>query len=979
MSSAKSIFSFKYYKYILKKMMPAFIILALIMMAINFITYSTGRFTVSVLSLINISYPNIAFLYIYPVILGVMLFRFLFSKKKSDYFGSMPIKRSELFFTNIVVGATSILLTVLLNTIVVGFTARFFMPAVALAPSVLVSYFGFWVAAYLLCFAMVSLAATVSGTVMGQLTLSAVFAFIPGLITIIAQLPKISSTTSQIYSNNSVMASSLNGFVQTLSAPFYFISQLIMYSMDEMWYGLFANMENPLVILYNFVLAIILIIIGAVLLKKRRFEIAENAYANNKLLILVKACIFVPIAFWFFSITGKATDAITALFFLIFIIIAYIVIDIILKKGLRNFSKSMIMLLCCMLIGLVVNMGIEKLTSIQLKKTIDTTQKVESVSVYVKPIGVVLDQTYGVKNNYIKLDFTDEQLCTLVSNSLKSNVKNDYDSAISRNYWYMTINIGGKTYTNNYALVDSFSDRLFELIESDSAIMQSLDYTKKINIDSTILTSYVEAVQMPVYTPDYTENPEENMGEETIVTGGSITTFIKNKSIITNKIIEANKVYDQMSLKDKYEYDEQFNNMGMYAYGNDFYSYFSSRKYFHSGSYDNSPFSTSYMNGNAKAVYRIDGKYCYVMRHLDEAMQVDIMNILNEEAKDYISKNPDLESCSFTSYINSPKEFPEGISTYLENAFDFLGSELNSVAVNSKPLTIDDNIIRVYQKSKDGRKMTSFYFSYENDIEGLSSSLAQKAKQEFSELKNTNNENFWGYLSSNIEGCLNSSLYMDVESYYKNIDVPNLYGKLATDFEPYYTDLMYSPIDLEKLEGKDILCFSIHGRDDNYYNSSKKNFYFLLDESLYKYLKDNLREYENISQLGFEIIDVFYINGVPIKESDDINYFVKAIGSSLINFSSDKVAEADFKWKYRADFNPKSINEGDDYDTGIYYLDFDYSRYYESYQKDSNGFYTATIHLSPGMSKRLNELKELYKDEIIEEGVRTPNTEGEVE
>ena len=319
MRSMNSIFSGRYYIYSLKRILPYALAMTAIMIVLNVMTYVVNNpfgYETCIYT-VNISFVTIPLMYLYPVLLSVGLFNFLHKKNKSDFFGSSPIKRTSLFITNIIVGFTVIAGMLLINTFVLLAIVKTNYALNIASPMIFFEHFIVWLAGYMVVFAIASLAASISGTVIAQLLATCIFLFLPAFLAYMVQAPLFEGMNNPNLSNYTAVTSDLF-YLNTVSMDSIFMFRsyhtllfAFLFNFNG-FYG-FGNIAGLLNILYNFILAAGVIILGAVMLKKRSFETAEMPFKNNIILDVMLGLAFFPL-FFIGVITIEATFSVCLLY-----------------------------------------------------------------------------------------------------------------------------------------------------------------------------------------------------------------------------------------------------------------------------------------------------------------------------------------------------------------------------------------------------------------------------------------------------------------------------------------------------------------------------------------------------------------------------------------------------------------------------------------------------------------------------------------
>lgn len=311
MPKNNSFFDRRYFVYLLKRILPFFISSNIVMLISSFLIYMMKSPYIFLFGEVSdLSYGLLAFVYIYPVLLGIFIFRFLFSKKQSDFAGSLPINRSAIFCTGVLTGGIACFIPCLLMTFLAGVELHVFCGNnIYVIPEIYLITVLFWFIAYFSAFMLTSAAAFLSGTYVTHIILTAVFLLSPAVLELSVRI-----FTGGFFRKSTTFLPSVCGI------PYIFIS-------DNK-----AGLNSVFGVIYGLVFAILLIFAGKFLFKKRKFEKAGEPYVSRTVFDLVRFGIYLPACFVF--VCGLCDGS--SVFLLFFLILGVFLCEVLMNRGLRK-------------------------------------------------------------------------------------------------------------------------------------------------------------------------------------------------------------------------------------------------------------------------------------------------------------------------------------------------------------------------------------------------------------------------------------------------------------------------------------------------------------------------------------------------------------------------------------------------------------------------------------------------------------------
>jgi hypothetical protein len=607
-----------------------------------------------------------AFMYIIPIALCIGMFGFIHKKNYADFILSSPVKRSSVFFTNIISALImiSVMLVVNLLFIALVISAGENYQAYVSAGDYFLSFF-YNLAGYMLVFAASSFAAVITGTAITQAYMTFIILFLPTFITAYIQFPfLIQSYTSFMTSQYTIP---LNQILLIPNIPAMPITQIMLtasgYQYAE-FYGIHYFFEAKS-ICYTLLVAVLYVIAGMLLFRKYKAENAGKSFVNKGVGIFAYAGSFGPVMALIFLIFAHAdyTDMFDSPLFYLFIIvsfISFIIATLIFNKGFTEFGKHLVIYLVLIISTSVIS-GIINVTAERSLKTIDfRTDEIKSVSVYMKPVNAQpITDTY-VSKNYIKVKIDDEDMLDLLSGG--NDTGTDY-------YCEITLS-NGKQATVVSRLTEEFINALYNYIDENVEIKKTLLFLP--GADHVVCTSL---------------NIETSHGYSTY------SSSFEKKNEIQKKITEREKEYLDIPISKLYQnrnsvtrfgyvsnYEEDMLNYGFINSDSVNFSLAALRNY--NGQYYASNYfidnSSQFFNGFAKESHERAER---ILKKIDSSTTVSIAGAFDLGEEQYILLDEIIPSL--------PAVMPGDFSNAVKNALNEpIGTEnIVAVAISSEKET----------------------------------------------------------------------------------------------------------------------------------------------------------------------------------------------------------------------------------------------------------------------------------------------------
>lgn len=532
------LFNYKFLKQNLKKSSSILYFCCLIVPLLNLIVLLLfgQNSEYSSTSLAGISIVNAILLFIVPLILSLILFGFLLKKRSSDFVLSMPLSRKEIFISNTIGGISLIFLMMLVNTLML-LIFTFVIPILNISIAMIIDYFILWLIAYIFVFTLYNLAILVSGNVITSLVVSVLLMFLLPIISAYSGAKIISYGNYELmckdkecvpqeylcYDDFKCLNEIEKGYYTTyidnndeyfnnyITNHFTMPSKLFFYLFDTNHNNLYNNIS----IIKMLISSIIFGGLGYYALLKRKTEIAETSFNNDKIHLLVKCLTCIPFVIYLFEIVDNYQfDKLMSVFLLILLVIYYYVYDFILRRKVKNKSLSIgsfILTIVLVIIFCTINNNIE----IGNHKTY-TNKDIEGM--YVIPINY--RYVYADSPKFETTYRNDKEYINLISKYLYNNQNNN-----NGNYnIIVNLKVDGKYFRKNISVGKEDYQEIVDMTINDEKFIQEyrdINYDniynikfKNRNIDRNDLSELIDLVKTSINKIDLNTYDEDRGSDE---------------------------------------------------------------------------------------------------------------------------------------------------------------------------------------------------------------------------------------------------------------------------------------------------------------------------------------------------------------------------------------------------------------------------------------------------------------------------------
>ena len=533
MRSANSLINKRYFFFKTKQMLPYIIIMTLVGVATTFVmnlsvASSSYRDINYVISDYQLLFPSWVFMYIYPILIALSLFSFMHKKNASDLFAAAPVTKREYYMTNMLIAliysAAMILIMMLVSVLTVNLLDSTGVPQ-TVAFDAFIKIFLFLLLGFMQIYTITATAATLTGTIPAQLFTAAVMLLAPTAILMVFQFPNLSFTDTTFSTTVDLGGTYLSLFGNDVNSIIYPINigtsplsllAVVLDSNVSDAYGLVTHFTDAPAMLYTLALTVVYAIVGVEVFSRYKMENVERPFINEKFGLVVRAVIFIPIITFCVEIFHNDGSVFNEVFITLFVVItvAYIVADLILRKGIKGLGKSLATygVICIASLVFGLSLGFLINTYEMAEPTLININDISKISVYMEPLNVTPYNDENVKKYYIPVDITDEKLISQIT----GNAYDEYNGGGS--YW-VEITANGKKYFAKKNIGGTALDSVYSYIDSEPEVKKSLMvYTgMSKHVKSDVLLTYTSSSvnRDKTYLTTLTKNSEiKNIREE---------------------------------------------------------------------------------------------------------------------------------------------------------------------------------------------------------------------------------------------------------------------------------------------------------------------------------------------------------------------------------------------------------------------------------------------------------------------------------
>ncbi|MBQ6815133.1 MAG: ABC transporter permease [Lachnospiraceae bacterium] len=280
--------------------------------------------------------PLMIVLYIVTPIMSILLFRFMHKRSSSDFYHSIPVKRSCIFFSYMASIVTWVTIIILVFSTTLCLMTTIFLPEYILDIPVIIMYNINAIIACILMAAVFGIGLSITGTVFSGYVTSMIILIAPRLlITFICNM--IAGLNKQIIAEG--MALFTRNDCNMALSP-------ILYLFNDGYYE-YAVSNIPFMgfgfgTIYSILLAILYLFIGLFAFTKRPSEAAGKAYSHKIFNFITKLSIGYVITLFIVYIMVETEEYFSTTYLIIFAfaLISMFVYEVILSKSIKRGLKS---------------------------------------------------------------------------------------------------------------------------------------------------------------------------------------------------------------------------------------------------------------------------------------------------------------------------------------------------------------------------------------------------------------------------------------------------------------------------------------------------------------------------------------------------------------------------------------------------------------------------------------------------------------
>lgn len=421
------------------------------------------------------------------VVMGTLMFKYLHSKKQSDFFHSIPVSRKTLFFNNyftgILIVVPAYLITVFMSSVYAKFSLGEFY---SLATSDILIAILLNTTLFLLSYNT----AVIGNILAGNTFIGAILSsLLIGSIDLISGLFQVLESEFDINSSNSIYSFTYNNPIDISifkNAPIDNFFNINLYSNSYYNYSSdsFSSTLNPsnLQILSNtdiiaalisyLAVSVVLVGIGYFLFNKRGSETAGNCLSfdiSKPIFKYLGVVIFSTIGSLFFAQLFSNKDVSIAIGLVILTILLHCMVEIIYDFDFKSIFKNFKSVFGCLLLSTILILG-AKFDILNISDRISTLDKTESITILnvssaTNSIAPTVQHRGGSIN--IKEEENIENIINLHNSSLASDLSNE-EKIKNLKYIELQYNLkNGSSFARKVYLTEETTPYLTNIINSD--------------------------------------------------------------------------------------------------------------------------------------------------------------------------------------------------------------------------------------------------------------------------------------------------------------------------------------------------------------------------------------------------------------------------------------------------------------------------------------------------------------------------------
>ncbi len=418
----------------------------------------------------------ILLMYLGSAVFTFVSFKHLNSRSASDFYDSLACSRISGYISRILAVFTwqygIIVLTMLVRIITMAANGVSF--DWSFIPKLLLSF----MAGSALIIGCVSLAMSITGTLLSNVVVSLAILGLPRFLLFVADRFIVGAST-KIFVDISKFGIFLN--------PLYNIPTSIILDVTRKWefYGVSEILINPGAILYTFILGFIYIGAGLLLMKKRKSELAGKSAPNKAIGHIISAAIALPfLAYGFYSLINYGVVSFTnyadiqkCILFIVIGFLIFITFEFIMLRNIKSLLKS----IPIFIITIVFSLGLiytQNKIGLKINSIVPEADEIE----YIK-----IDENYAVIHKYKPLytysnlltkdiEFTDPELIYLMQDNFNKTIDNNNERRMNGNLPYNRATEiycefklkNGKSIYRNVSMFDENKEAIKDLVTNNS-------------------------------------------------------------------------------------------------------------------------------------------------------------------------------------------------------------------------------------------------------------------------------------------------------------------------------------------------------------------------------------------------------------------------------------------------------------------------------------------------------------------------------
>lgn len=428
-------------------------------------------------------------MFVIPILLSLLLFSFLYKRKKVDFIIGMPLSRKQIFISNTLAGIVLIILMFLMNILFL-FLFSCFNQNIVLNSSMVLDYLLVYGLGYISVFTTTNVAMSLVGNTMTQIIVTLLLLFLIPFFMIfhqqvlngptrLVEYDCSGTTCEQIAYDQCVEQTGIENCDEQAKENYYYTTL----NKGQEYHGMVSTQAvitfvsgttltyDTTMLLKTFLWSIVMIFVGFFTFQKRKMEQCETSFTSFHVHTFVKCLTLFPLGIFLFLVQPSFRDALI----IILVYLAYFFIyDLITQKRIQKIKISLGYFLITLLLASLYSYGMEayinskKMPNFDYVKETLTVENIEGIR-FSSLNAYDMNVTSGYRLDQIL--FTDEQAKETI---LQYAFQNTEGTPTDLTMHYSIILKDGNTYYGYLTVTEEQRQKLLETLQETE---QAKNYT----------------------------------------------------------------------------------------------------------------------------------------------------------------------------------------------------------------------------------------------------------------------------------------------------------------------------------------------------------------------------------------------------------------------------------------------------------------------------------------------------------------------